>query len=185
MKVYSFVGDEAWAVRLRSTLTSKGFEYIEALEQGTVFTILDRTEYYQRICVVGSRSPVLADLLKVAVKQRDKHDLMYLMVILEDEAAASIPPADIATCDEYIFYHCSDMELVMRFERARHELMALQSRQKQLTHDPVSGALNQQPLYDKFDEQFDLAKRESQPLTLIAFSVDPGTRGLEPAKNFD
>ena len=185
MKVYCFYCEPAVVEKYSALLAEDDFEFITTVVGSNLFGYVSETEFVPRVFLVDSSSPKSVELLRVAKAQREKFDLLYTIALVADVEIAKADDKFILRADELLFAGTSADEAVVRFNKAKSCLDERRNLQNKLAFDPVTGAHNEQSMRMIFLEQYDLAKREGKPFTLVAMDVQINTYGLGDSTSAD
>ncbi|MEI6287213.1 MAG: hypothetical protein WCP79_11975 [Bacillota bacterium] len=185
MRVYCFYCQPAVIEKYQSLLKEHDFEFAATVHDANLYGYVSDTEFTQRIFLVDCRATDYSELLRVANAQRAKFDPLYTIALVANAELTEATDKIAAQADEMIFDECSVAETVMRFVKARHSLTECSALQRKLAFDPVTGALNEQSMRAMFLEQYDLAKREGKPFTLVAMDVQINTYGTGDSSSAD
>lgn len=185
MKVFCFYCLDDLVEKYSKLLSVYGFEFEATVPTANLFGYVANTEFRQRIFLADCRGTDYAELLRVVRDQRGKFDSLYTIALVTDARFTEATDNIAALADDMIFDECSDDEVVLRFIRAKHGLAERSAQKHKLVFDPVTGALNEQSLRTTFMEQYDLAKREGKPFTVIAMDVQINTYGSGDSSSAD
>ena len=157
--------------RLKSILASEKHIFEGAVQCESGYSCIFEDEHQPRVILIDEQSAHLEEIAKLVREARVRNDLLYMIVIINDAASVS-EHRWVAEADDVLFSLGDAAEPRLRFAIAERTLSERAALLKQLTYDPVSGALNEHAVEKAFYESFERSRRDVKAMSVIIVELD-------------